>query len=293
MQVLILGGSGLIGSAITAALAAAGHRAVGLARSEAAAARIRACGGIPVDGDVTRPESWLPHLDEADVIIQASADFAADPAAAEEALIATLLAKRAALGSRRVIYTGGCWLYPERTSPALSERDAFDPLPAFAYMVRNRERLLASGLDTVTVHPGIVWREDRGFAVDHVQSILGGETITVVGSLSTRWPLVHADDLAQLYRLALEKAAGGTDYLVVTDPGLTVDAIIRHAETVAQSRAAIAITPVIEAVARDGDWIAGQARSQKVITSKARDELGWQPRIPFPVIPPARGVADY
>ncbi len=244
-------------------------------------------------GDVARPESWLPHLGEADAIIQASADFAHDPAAAEEVIIATLLANRAAPGSRRVVYTGGCWLYPERTSPALSEGGAFDPLPAFAYMVSNRERLLTSGLDMVTVHPGIVWREDRGLLAEHVGSILAGEAIPVVGSISTLWPMVHADDLAQLYRLALEKGTGRTDYLGVTDPGLTVGAIVRHAETLARSRASIAITPVIEAVARHGDWIAGQPRSQKVITSRARDELGWRPRIPFAVIPPARRVPDY
>lgn len=277
MRVFIFGGSGLIGSAITQALAEAGHEAIGLARSEASAGKIRAAGGKPVHGDATDPASWLPHVLQADAIIQAAADFSGDPAEAEEVIIQTLLSERERLGNKRVVYTGGCWLYPERTDPPLSEADRFDPLPSFAYMVRNRARLLEAGCDVVIVHPSIVWREDRGFLAEYAQAIANKETIEVVGSVSTLWPLVHADDLAQLYCLALVKGVRGADYLGVTDAGITVETIVQRAEALAESPAWMVVVPTEEAIAEHGDWIAGQARSQKILTRKAIDELGWRP----------------
>lgn len=281
MRVFIFGGSGLIGSAITQALAKAGHEAIGLARSETSARKIRAAGGTPVHGDATDPAGWLAHVLQADAIIQAAADFSGDPAEAEEVIIDTLLSERERLASKRIIYTGGCWLYPERTDPPLSEADRFAPLPSFACMVRNRARLLEAGFDVVIVHPSIVWLEDRGFLAEYVQSIANKETIEVVGAVSTFWPLVHADDLAQLYRFALEKGASGADYLGVTDAGLTVEAIVQRAEALAETPAWIAVVPTEEAIAEHGDWIAGQARSQKIVTRKAFEELGWRPERHF------------
>lgn len=281
MRVFIFGGSGFIGSAITQALAEAGHEAIGLARSEASAGKIRAAGGTPVRGDATDPASWLPHVLQADAIIQAAADFSGDPAEAEEVIVKSLLSERERLGNKRVVYTGGCWLYPERTDPPLSEADAFEPVPAFEYMVRNREHLLEADYDLVTVHPAIVWRENSGFLADYQRSIAQGADIEVVGTVSTLWPLVHADDLGELYRLAMERGVGGQDYLGVADPGVSVEAIIEQVESNAGKKGWISVTPVDEAIRQHGSWIAGQARSQKIETRKAIDALGWSPAIRF------------
>ncbi|MEE4208482.1 MAG: NAD-dependent epimerase/dehydratase family protein [Parvularcula sp.] len=281
MRVFIFGGSGLIGSAVTRALADAGHEPIGLARSEASAGKICAAGGTPVHGDATDPASWFAHVLQADAIIQAAADFSGDPAEAEEVIIETLLSERKRLGSKRFVYTGGCWLYPERTDPPLSEADAFEPLPPFEYMVRNRERLLVADYDLVTVHPAIVWREGSGFLAEYAGSITQGSKIEVVGSLSTLWPLVHADDIAELYRLALEKGRHGQDYLGVADPGVAVGAIIEQVESEVNATGRVTVVPVEEAIASHGSWIAGQARSQRIETHKAKDDLGWSPSILF------------
>lgn len=71
MRVLILGATGLIGSAVSARLVTAGHEVVGLTRTRDAAAR-----RLPVERwivadlrDVNGPEDWLPHLEEVDAVV--------------------------------------------------------------------------------------------------------------------------------------------------------------------------------------------------------------------------------
>ena len=71
MRVLVLGATGLIGSAVTARLAAAGHEVVGLTRTrDAAARRVPVARWIVADlRDVREPRDWLPHLQDIDAVV--------------------------------------------------------------------------------------------------------------------------------------------------------------------------------------------------------------------------------
>lgn len=71
MRVLILGATGLIGSAVTARLVTAGHEVIGLTRTRDAMAR-----RLPVERwivadlrDVRGPDDWLPHLEGIDAVV--------------------------------------------------------------------------------------------------------------------------------------------------------------------------------------------------------------------------------
>ena len=71
MRVLLLGATGLIGSAVTARLVAAGHEVVGLTRTRDSAAR-----RLPVERwivadlrDVHDSRDWLPHLEGIDAVV--------------------------------------------------------------------------------------------------------------------------------------------------------------------------------------------------------------------------------
>jgi uncharacterized protein YbjT (DUF2867 family) len=63
-RVLLLGATGLIGSAVAARLQAAGHEVIGMARRiDEAARRVPAASWIELDiSRATRPEDWAPHL---------------------------------------------------------------------------------------------------------------------------------------------------------------------------------------------------------------------------------------
>ena len=74
MRVLILGGYGLIGSAITKALLHAGHDTVGLGRSaRKGKALIPAADWLEADiSTLTQPKDWFPYLVNIDVVVNAS-----------------------------------------------------------------------------------------------------------------------------------------------------------------------------------------------------------------------------
>jgi uncharacterized protein YbjT (DUF2867 family) len=57
MQVLVMGGTGVIGSAVVHVLASAGHVVVGLARSCASATRLESMGAAVLCEDIRAPEN--------------------------------------------------------------------------------------------------------------------------------------------------------------------------------------------------------------------------------------------
>src|SRR5690349_18410511 len=71
MRVLVLGATGLIGSAVTARLVSAGHEVVGLTRTrDAAARRLPVAHWIVADlRDIRGPADWLPHLQGIDAVV--------------------------------------------------------------------------------------------------------------------------------------------------------------------------------------------------------------------------------
>lgn len=68
MRILITGGSGFVGTRLTAALLGRGHEVTVLSRSEKAAAGLPA-GLIVVKGDPTQPGKWQEHVAGKDVLV--------------------------------------------------------------------------------------------------------------------------------------------------------------------------------------------------------------------------------
>lgn len=276
MRVLVLGGTGTVGSAIVRALIAAGHEVAGLARSPAAAERLMAAGAEPVAGDLNAPRLWTDAvMDDLDAVVHAACTFADGMGAADDALMDALLPALAATGRRpTLIYTGGCWLWGPSQDREIAETTPFDPLPAFAWMVANAARTLgAQGIRGAVVHPAMVYADAAG-------PFAGNEgPIRLVGSQSVLWPLVHADDLADLYRRVLEDAAFTGHVIGVADAGIPVGDLARRAARHRADRPVeLLVVPEDRIAEERGEWARGFARSQRMSGTLARTRLGWSPK---------------
>jgi nucleoside-diphosphate-sugar epimerase len=286
LRAFLLGATGTIGQAVHRALQARGYEIVALARSQASAERLARAGATVLRGDMGLPAEWLADLPQVDAVIQMACDFNEAMAPVERRLLDGLLPQLVASPRPiRFIYTGGCWLFGPTGDAAADESSPFAPLPAFAWMVPHLQDVLGNNdIDGIVIHPGMVYGgnlKDGGGGVlrRFAQEARDRRTMRVVGSEAVRWPLVHCDDLAELYGLALERALPGTSYLGVAIEGMPVGEIAR---TVARHQGVA--TPTIETISEDaaarefGDWARGYACNQRLSGARACRELGWMPK---------------
>jgi nucleoside-diphosphate-sugar epimerase len=281
VRVLVLGGTGVIGSAVVRELTSRGHAVMGLARSEASARRLGELGAAALAGDIAMPGPWAAKLPPLDAVIHAACDFDTDMGAIDRRLLDKLLSALAAKAERpRLIYTGGGWLFGATGDAIATEESAFDPLPAFAWMVPNLQRVLsAPAIDGIVVHPAMVYTANGGVFSRFAAEADRRRAVRVVADEAIRWPLVHADDLANLYALALERAPGGSSYIGAAHDGFPVGRIAQaFARRAGMADRTSQIVSVDEIAAELGEWARGYALDQRLSGAKARGELGWQPR---------------
>lgn len=279
MRVLVLGGSGTVGHAVVRNLTTAGHEVAGLARSPEAAERLLEAGAEPVAGDIGTPRLWVGAVvDEVDAVVHAACSFDDAMGGLDGTLLDALLPALAGTGRKpALVYTGGCWLWGPSPGHAIDEATPFEPLPAFAWMVDGLRRVLAApGIRPAVVHPAMVHAEAAGpIAAMEAQARRG--PVRVVGSEDVLWPMVHADDLAELYRCVLEDDGFTGPVIGVADPAVPVGLLARRAATRFGGERAPEIVTEDQIAAERGEWARGYARSQRMSGDLARRRLGWAP----------------
>jgi nucleoside-diphosphate-sugar epimerase len=248
MDIFITGGSGYIGRPTIEALVRAGHRVSALARSEASAGVVRVLGAEAVHGDLTSLETLRERAARADATINLAQDNAGDTAALTAAASEALQA-----GAHRYLHTGGTWAYGD----ASSDDAPFDPPPFLAWFVEIVSRVVARG--GVALMPGIVYGRGGGI----LGPLMGARYI---GDGSNHMPLLHVDDLADLYVRALEAPAGAV--YIAAGEGTPTMREVAESMGAARSVTLEEFGPFGEAFALD----------QRFTSRRARVELGWAPR---------------
>jgi nucleoside-diphosphate-sugar epimerase len=281
VRIFVLGGTGSIGSALVRELIKRGHDVTALARSDVSAAKLSEFGATPVAGDIASPQRWTTRLPPVDAVIHAACDFSTEMGPIDARLLDVLLPSLAAQPEKpRFIYTGGCWLFGATGDDVATEESPFRPLPAFAWMVPQLRRILeAPEVDGIVIHPAMVYTPGGGVFVRFARDAVERDAIRVVEGEEVHWPLVHSEDLASLYALALERAPARSSYIGAAIEGLAVGRIARaFAKRFGTRHHEPQIVPTDAIAAELGEWARGHALDQRLSGAKGRRDLGWRPK---------------
>jgi len=265
LKVFLTGATGYIGGAVADALLAAGHSVTGLVRSDDAARKLAGKGITPYRGDLTLPKSLGAAALAADAVIHTGTTNQG-PLDQE--------AVRALLQGKPLIYTSGVWVLGDTGGRVADETWPVNPIPKVAWRPAVEQMVLDAG--GVVIRPGIVFGRGGGIPADFVQSARETGAARYVGNGENHWPMVHLDDLAELYVLAIEKCPPGTLLHASDGTAFRVKQIAAAASDGGRTES----WPLEEARKTLGAYADALVLDQQVSSEKARAMLGWKPRAP-------------
>ena len=282
MRIFVTGASGWIGSALVPELMDAGHRVVGLARSDASAAALTAAGADVVRGTVDDLDVLTGAAAASDGVVHLA--FTGDFQGAAEAdrrAVETLGEALAGTGCPFVLASGLVGLKPGQVS---SERDmpAVDGSPV---SIRSATATVMLALASRGVRSSVVRLSptchgdgDNGFMATLVAIARDKGVSGYIGDGANRWPAVHRLDAARLFRLAVEKAPAGAVLHGAAEEGVPIrdiaEVIGRHLDVPVAS---VAPEAAAEHFAWLGHFLALDGPASSTLT---RELLDWQPTGP-------------
>jgi nucleoside-diphosphate-sugar epimerase len=288
--VLVTGPTGAIGRAVCRELVTHGYRVLGLVRNEAAVARLPYA-VLPVLGDIRNPAGWESAIRRADVVIhlalphrETKGPVERPQAEVEAQQLASILDDLCTLARRykkRFINTFGGLLYEpgpdgwvSETSPITSGR-GFGVRHHVTYPVFQHHR--KKGLQAISVNPGFIYGFGGWFEHGMLEPMSRGES-TMIGDGTQTMHYVAATDAAVGYRLAIERALPGEDYLLADDRPSTIGELARLVAKEVGAPPPVSV-PEEKLIPVLGSWLVeAYTTCSKIDSARARDRLQWAPR---------------
>jgi len=286
MRVFVTGASGHIGSALVPELLAAGHKVVGLARSDSSAAALASAGVEVCRGSLDDLEGLKAAAAAAEGVIHLAFKhdlaFTGNFAAAVTADLSATEAMGAALegsGKPFVATSGTLSLaFATRGRAGIEEDDGGGPrmVSENAAIALGKRGVRASAIRLApTVHSVL---DHHGFVPSLVAMARKNGFAAYVGDGANRWPAVHTLDAARLYRLALEAAPAGSRLHGVADEGIPFREL---AEAIGRGLGLRAVSIAAEEAGKHLGFLAAFAQLDNLTSSaRTRELLRWQPTHP-------------
>lgn len=282
MKVFVTGATGFIGSAVVPELIDAGHKVVGLTRSDAGAKWLTATGAEAHHGSIEDLDSLRSGAEAADGVIHLAFihDFSKFVENCEKDRRAIAAIGEVLHGSKRpfLVTSGTAMAANVNGKPSTEDGPTASWNPRAASEAAVKE-LTNSGVNTSVVRLPQVHDTRKQGLVPYLLAVAREKGVSAyIGDGSNRWPAAHVSDVARLYRLALERAAPGSIYHAVDEEGVKMKAIAEaHGRGL---KVPVVSIPPEEAKAHFG-WLAMFAPLDMPASSAiTRQKLNWQPTGP-------------
>ncbi|BEP12178.1 SDR family oxidoreductase [Acidothermaceae bacterium B102] len=279
MRIFVTGASGWIGSAVTAELLARGHEVLGLARSDASAAKVEALGAEVHRGSLDDLGSLRAGAAATEGVVHMgyNHDFSAmdDAAKTDLGAIEAMADVLDGTGYPLVIASGTLGLAPGRVG---TEQDR--PDPGIHPRVSNAaytEALKDGGIRSIVARfaPTVHGPGDHGFIAFLVGIAREKGVSGYIDEGANRWPAVHRLDAGALLALAVDKAPAGSIIHGVTEEGISSKDI---AEAIGRGLGlevvSVPAAQAMEHFSWMGRFFGADAPASNHLT---RDLLGWEP----------------
>ncbi|CAM5607623.1 SDR family oxidoreductase [Streptomyces griseorubiginosus] len=306
MRVFVTGATGFIGTPLVKDLLDNGHEVLGMARTDDGAAKLAAAGAAVHRGSLADLDSLRKGAAQADGVIHLAylhgmghmpfatkvgillggsprgitGRFAAAGAGADRMAIDTFGSVLAATGGPLVV------AFPTMTLASgslVTEREAPDPTSPGAARIGSETATLALAsqgvrASIVRIPPTVHGDGDKAMVPRLITAARKKNMAGYVDRGSNRWPAAHKQDVARLFRLALEDGAAGSRYHAVAEDGVPMRSI---ADVISKRLNVPARSLTKEEAADHFGWLAPfVARDNHVSSELTRKELGWRPTGP-------------
>jgi nucleoside-diphosphate-sugar epimerase len=280
MKVALTGPNGFIGSHILTELQQHGHQVTALVRDDAQAGAVAASGATPVVVDLYDRPAVTKVLDGADGAIHTASPGDATSANLDAAVVDAVTSAYGGSG-RPYLHISGEWIYGPNT--AITEGSPLNAPPMVAWKPPIEDRVLdAKQMRGVVIVAGVAYGDGGG----GIPGLLLGSPrdqdgrLVMLGTGQQHWSTVHAADLADFFRRALEDESARGRYILADGLNPTVAELTEAAAVAVDAPGAVPGSDE-EAKARLGDYFAEVLLlDQATAAARARDELDWDPSHP-------------
>ncbi|EHQ29125.1 SDR family oxidoreductase [Mucilaginibacter paludis] len=282
MRVFVTGASGFVGSAIVKELLSSGHQVLGLVRSDSAAQKLTASGAEVCLGDVNNIEIIQRAASTCDAVIHTAFnhDFSQYKANCEADRIVIEAFGEALMGSEKpLVITSALGLL--NYDRPVTEDDALQVSSTIVPRAASEEAATAVSAKGVRVYvvrlPASVHGSgDHGFIPVVINTARDKGESAYVGEGHNRWPAVHRDDAAIVYRLVVEKQPSLKVLHAVAEEGIAFKQI---AKVIGDGLHLPVISKTGDDIAAHFGWFAHFASIDCPSSNKKTvEQLGWEPK---------------